>query len=688
MKINLGTTSDVSNVKTGLKLDGKSDKDNGENESFFSKLASFFSGENDSKAQVIVAKDGAVVKAGSDSKGETVDKVLVESDSQTQNLESEEGLALVADSVDSADAATVGDGQKVELDKEALKTQANTKGADSEEVSVKSDKTPTSPSANNASQVMDEGKQILHRLQEANATLPSGKALPQKENELAAEGLTDSLSAELQTKKSDADPNVLTDIDKQVSPSIVEGKVNGNNDTLSFAQNTLHAQRKLVADNQMSPQSMDDSVSIPVSNDEIQMAKLLSEENMTPEDAAALNDFMSSDNQITFQNLQAQGIMPSDSDSVSDNPLMAEADLSNTDLSKMATGDGQFSQFKQEPVSDEQSILEQAMFFAPGMTAGVMNESSQSAPMMFVDTDGQVIDLEKLNKAELDQLAHKHGKTVPQFLSGAMQMNVNQHQQSHFVSMQSPDRQGVESLNLSTNQAANMAVNNAAMSEAAALMTKDMAKSFEQKNGLDFDRHVFDVRNIDGDGMGKDSHIAQQVSAMNGQNAHSFSQIARSESAQASQVPVQVNKDTASEQLAERVNMMLSKNLKNIDIRLDPPDLGKVHIRMHMNGDTTSVQFTVANHHARDALENSMPRLREMLSQQGVQVGDTAVQHQSAGQQQNGYAASGRGGQEQSEQSQNTNSASRSGFGEENNESDVTLRVNVPSPRDGISYYA
>lgn len=43
-----------------------------------------------------------------------------------------------------------------------------------------------------------------------------------------------------------------------------------------------------------------------------------------------------------------------------------------------------------------------------------------------------------------------------------------------------------------------------------------------------------------------------------------------------------------------------------------------MHIRMNMQGDGATVHFTVANQHAREALEQTMPRLREMLAQQGV----------------------------------------------------------------------
>jgi flagellar hook-length control protein FliK len=105
-----------------------------------------------------------------------------------------------------------------------------------------------------------------------------------------------------------------------------------------------------------------------------------------------------------------------------------------------------------------------------------------------------------------------------------------------------------------------------------------------------------------------------------------------------------------------------------------------MQIRMNMNGDGTAVHFTVANQQARDVIEQSMPRLREMLAQQGVQLNDTSVQQQSAGQQQGRYSA------------QNGNNAQGSGNEaagmEENLDTDVNLDLNVATKRDGISYYA
>ncbi|ENM3822626.1 flagellar hook-length control protein FliK [Vibrio cholerae] len=176
--------------------------------------------------------------------------------------------------------------------------------------------------------------------------------------------------------------------------------------------------------------------------------------------------------------------------------------------------------------------------------------------------------------------------------------------------------------------------------------------------------------------------LAQQIAAAAGQGTAQNQALNRAESqlVQTNATPVPLNKEMAADQLAERVQMMLSKNLKNIDIRLDPPELGRMHIRMNMQGDGATVHFTVANQHAREALEQTMPRLREMLAQQGVQLGDTSVQQQSAGQQQR-YTGQEQSGFGQSSRNERLNS-------EENLDTDIKLDLNVATKRDGISYYA
>lgn len=98
---------------------------------------------------------------------------------------------------------------------------------------------------------------------------------------------------------------------------------------------------------------------------------------------------------------------------------------------------------------------------------------------------------------------------------------------------------------------------------------------------------------------------------------------------QALQRPLDLQQTEASQKLQERINIMMSRNIQRADIRLDPPELGSVHIRVNMSGEQASVQFQAQTQQARDALETTMPRLREMLEQQGINLADTQVGEQS-----------------------------------------------------------
>ncbi len=175
--------------------------------------------------------------------------------------------------------------------------------------------------------------------------------------------------------------------------------------------------------------------------------------------------------------------------------------------------------------------------------------------------------------------------------------------------------------------------------------------------------------------------LAGQLQAAAGQQGVTAQQQTRAEAAQQAQLPLQLTKELANEQVAEKVQMMMSKNLKNLDIRLDPPELGRMQIRMTMNNDLANVHFTVTNPQARDIIEQTLPRLREMLAQQGMQLADSSVQQQSSGQQQSGYAAAEQHGQ-------GTSGSGFSGQSDENFDADVNLDLNVVSKRDGISFYA
>lgn len=189
----------------------------------------------------------------------------------------------------------------------------------------------------------------------------------------------------------------------------------------------------------------------------------------------------------------------------------------------------------------------------------------------------------------------------------------------------------------------------------------------------------------------KTNDFSQQLSSLSGQQSGLNTQ-AKSEALAQAQSPLQLSKEQAGDQVSERINMMLSKNLKHVDIRLDPPELGKLQIRLSLNQDQASVQFTVGNQQTRDLVEHSMPRLREMLHQQGLQLAQNSV-HQDSSRQ----AFSGQSGQ----QNQNDSGAQQSGnhsgngaqAGADNHDDNFmsggeTVDMYVKPADDRVDYYA
>ena len=95
----------------------------------------------------------------------------------------------------------------------------------------------------------------------------------------------------------------------------------------------------------------------------------------------------------------------------------------------------------------------------------------------------------------------------------------------------------------------------------------------------------------------------------------------------------------------DKVMVMISQKLQQVDIQLDPPELGNVHVRVNLQGEQATVNFTVQNPQAKEAFEQQMDKLRDMLQESGVDVGDANVaeQHGENNQQQSGMASNGQG---------------------------------------------
>lgn len=155
------------------------------------------------------------------------------------------------------------------------------------------------------------------------------------------------------------------------------------------------------------------------------------------------------------------------------------------------------------------------------------------------------------------------------------------------------------------------------------------------------------------------------------------------------QSPLVLTREQAGEEVHERINMMMAKNLKYVDIRLDPPELGKLQIKLTINQDQASVQFTVNNHQARDIIEHAMPRLREMLHQQGLQLAQSSVQqdsHQQFADHQSHHSAHSQS--QSGQQSSVSTLADDSHLIADNDPLDSVINVVVKENKDQVDYYA
>ena len=139
--------------------------------------------------------------------------------------------------------------------------------------------------------------------------------------------------------------------------------------------------------------------------------------------------------------------------------------------------------------------------------------------------------------------------------------------------------------------------------------------------------HFIDVS---GNATQTPEHIIEQ------QSAEMLNPSVATEVTQNQKTNVQLHQETISlfrkdfnEAVKDKVMLMISQKLQQFDITLDPPELGNMQVRVNLQGEQAVVNFLVQSQQTKDALEQNMHKLRELLAEQGVDVGDANVEQQS-----------------------------------------------------------
>ncbi|MET0857442.1 MAG: flagellar hook-length control protein FliK [Telluria sp.] len=99
-------------------------------------------------------------------------------------------------------------------------------------------------------------------------------------------------------------------------------------------------------------------------------------------------------------------------------------------------------------------------------------------------------------------------------------------------------------------------------------------------------------------------------------------------------------------QVAQKIVWMVAGKEQSATLTLNPPDMGPMQVVLSVTNDQATVSFTAAQPEVRQALENAMPKLREMMSESGISLGNASVSEgaQDQRQAQQGDKSRGQGG--------------------------------------------
>jgi flagellar hook-length control protein FliK len=157
-------------------------------------------------------------------------------------------------------------------------------------------------------------------------------------------------------------------------------------------------------------------------------------------------------------------------------------------------------------------------------------------------------------------------------------------------------------------------------SDAATEMLKMVASAAKQGST---DAEVFDVN------AAADSQVSNeggQEAGSNGVNALGFqTNAAQAEHRAQLQIHERVGTPAWREEVGAKLNWMIERGVQSGSLRLSPENLGPLEVRISVQNDQVSVWFGAAHADTRAALENALPRLRELFAAQGMSLADAGV---------------------------------------------------------------
>jgi flagellar hook-length control protein FliK len=79
------------------------------------------------------------------------------------------------------------------------------------------------------------------------------------------------------------------------------------------------------------------------------------------------------------------------------------------------------------------------------------------------------------------------------------------------------------------------------------------------------------------------------------------------------------------QQVGQKIVWMVAGEEQSASLTLNPPDLGPMQVVLSVTNDQASVAFSSHEPEVRQALQDALPRLREMMSDSGIALGNATV---------------------------------------------------------------
>ncbi|MDX8399276.1 MAG: flagellar hook-length control protein FliK [Gallionellaceae bacterium] len=133
-----------------------------------------------------------------------------------------------------------------------------------------------------------------------------------------------------------------------------------------------------------------------------------------------------------------------------------------------------------------------------------------------------------------------------------------------------------------------------------------------------------------------------------------------------------VTHDRWGDEFNQKITWLAGSKDQSAQLHLNPPQLGPMDVVLKVSGDQATALFTSAHAAVREAIELALPKLREMMAESGIMLGNATVSDQS---------------QNRHNEQDSSSSTARANFGDNADvipENNVSMRVAPISRHNGI----